>query len=73
MKQRRIIINGERLAIFWENGGYVAIANDGQGTRRNYAPYNCKTKIEAEIAMRQTFDTPLTQRQEQWVMENGLP
>ena len=63
-------INGERLEIFWDNGKYVAAADDGSGTRRDYAPYNCKTKIEAEIAVRQTFDMPLTQRQKQWVREH---
>ena len=58
-------INGKKAEIFWDNGNYVAIAEDETGTRRNYAPTNCKTKIDAEIAIREAWDISLTARQEQ--------
>jgi len=63
-------INGKQTEVFWDNGKFVAIADDGTGTRRNYAPYNCKTKNEAEIALRQAVNIPLTQKQEIWYQIN---
>lgn len=63
-------INGKQAEIFWDNGHYVAIADDGTGTRRNYAPYNCKTKNEAEITLRLKFDIALTQKQSTWYQIN---
>jgi hypothetical protein len=58
-------INGKLVDIFWDNGKYVAVTDDGSGhCRRNYARYNCQTKIDAEIDIRNTFNIPLTKRQE---------
>ena len=39
--------------VFWDNGKWVAIAEDGTGTRRNYAPEGCKTSREAWEAARE--------------------
>jgi hypothetical protein len=63
-------INDEIVDIFWDNGKYVAVAKDKYGVRRNYAPYNCQSKIAAEIALRNSFAIQLTKRQKDYEREN---
>ena len=50
--------------IYRDNGKYVAIITDSHGTLRNIAPYNCRTRIDAEIAVREVLDMPLTAAQQ---------
>lgn len=42
--------------IFWDNGKYVAVRTDPDGSRRNIAPTNCRTKMAALQAAREDRD-----------------
>jgi hypothetical protein len=42
--------------IFWDNGKYVAVRTEPNGTRRNIADYNCQRKADAVQAAREDRD-----------------
>lgn len=61
-------INGKPVEIFWDNGQYIAVVEDKNGHRRNCALL-AKTKIDAEISLRRTFNITLTQEETQYLRQ----